>query len=131
MPPDGHRAGFPQLIVRTFRDLAVLLRAEARGAEQELEGFAMTKVTGIAGLAVAGALAFLAVAFLALGAAAALALALPAWAAALIVGGVLLLVAGLGGAMALRRARQPFTLPAELKERLQEDAEWLASNLSS
>jgi uncharacterized membrane protein YqjE len=93
-----------------------LFRVEA-AAQAKAELKAATSFMVAAGAASAGLL------FLLAGGALALALVLPAWAATLIVGGLLFVVAGAAGLIGYqKRVRKPLR---HTRETLQEDARWL------
>jgi hypothetical protein len=127
---DGH-VPIPALVGRAVADLWVLFRAEAREAERELKAYMRLKAAGLGTLLVAAALAFIAVVFACLAAGAALTLVVPAWAAALIVAGALLIIGSIAGLVGVRILRTPFTLPADVRRRLQEDVDWLRTNVWS
>ncbi|HET6583267.1 MAG TPA: phage holin family protein, partial [Nannocystaceae bacterium] len=96
--------------------LAVVeVREDARAAARVAVGFAVGAV-----------LAVLAVAFVGAGAAFALALVLPAWAAFTIVGSVIAIGAAIAVAVARRKLASHDFTPERTIEMLQENRQWLA-----
>ncbi|MCZ7412978.1 MULTISPECIES: phage holin family protein [unclassified Streptomyces] len=109
-PVDAHEASVGELVERASAQLSELVRREMRLAQAEL--VQKGKRAGIGGGMFGGAAltGFLALQALVAGAVAALALVLPVWASALIIGGALLLVTGvlaLVGKKELRSATPP------------------------
>ncbi len=84
-----------QLVVAVKRDLLALVKSEVALAKAEIAGEAKTAGIGAGMFAGAALFGFLALVFLLVAGSLALALVLPTWAAFLVVGGVLLLLAGL------------------------------------
>lgn len=84
-----------ELISRVGEQVSRLVRDELELAKTELRAKGKRFGTGVALGGAAGVLAWFGVAALFVAAGAALALVLPVWAAALVVGGVLLLTAGI------------------------------------
>jgi uncharacterized membrane protein YqjE len=122
-------ASIGELLKRLSEDVRLLVRQEIELARAEIARKAATAGIGLALLGVAAALGLgilgALVAALILG----LATALPAWAAALVAAGVLVVLAGLAalaGVGALRRAR-----PADAVREVKEDLEWIADPKSS
>lgn len=105
-----------------FRDGSSLIRQEIELAKTEMRENVSSMVRDGMGIAIGGALAF--VGLLALVAAAILALALimPAWAAALIVGGVLALIGMMMVMAGMRALRKTGLTPRKTMETLREDA---------
>ncbi|MCX2970188.1 phage holin family protein [Streptomyces sp. TRM70308] len=106
-PTDAHEASVGELVERASQQLSELVRQEMRLAQAELTR--KGKRAGLGGGMFGGAalVGFVALQALVAGAIAALALVLPVWASALIIGGVLLLVTGvlaLAGRKELRQA---------------------------
>ncbi|WP_431784068.1 phage holin family protein [Streptomyces chumphonensis] len=93
-PADAHEASVGELVERASAQLSELVRREMRLAQAELAQ--KGRHAGIGGGMFGGAAltGFLALQALIAGAIAALALVLPVWASALIIGGVLLVVTG-------------------------------------
>jgi uncharacterized membrane protein YqjE len=123
-------ASIGELLKRLSEDVRLLVRQEIELARAEIARKAATAGIGLALLGVAAALGLgllgALVAALILGLAAT---ALPAWAAALVAAGVLVVLAGLAalaGVGALRRAR-----PADAVREVKEDLEWIADPKSS
>jgi uncharacterized membrane protein YqjE len=94
------------LLRRLREDFAALIRSEIELAKTELQEKAKVHARGAAFIAVAVAFALLALLALLCAAIAALALVVPLWASALIVGGVLLLIAACVGWLAMRSMRK-------------------------
>lgn len=97
------------LVRRLSEQLPELIRSEVRLAQAELAEKGKRAGVGIGMFSAAGLLAFFGLAVLVTTAILALALVLPAWAAALIVGAVLL--AGAGGAAVVGRNRVQAAAP--------------------
>jgi Putative Actinobacterial Holin-X, holin superfamily III len=117
----------PRMIATTVGAFRGLLRAEVRLLVQEASAFAGEKARSIGMLVFGAILGFIALVFLALGAAAGLANVLPAWAAALIVAGGLLLIAALLAYVGIRGLKKKFTAPAQMADRIKEDLRWAAN----
>lgn len=83
-----------ELFARVMAQLSSLVRGEIEYAQAQAKNKAVRIVKGAALFIVAGVIALYALGFLFSAAMWAIAVALPKWAAALIVGGVLLLIAG-------------------------------------
>lgn len=81
-----------QLVAKVTAQFSSLIRDEIKYATMQLKAKVVKSAVGAALFAVAGVLALYALGILLLAAGFAIALALPAWAAFLIVGGVLLLI---------------------------------------
>jgi hypothetical protein len=81
------------LFRRLREDFAALIRSEIELAKAEVQAKLKVHARGVAFIAIGGAFALVALFALVFAAIAALALVMPYWAAALIVGGVLLLIA--------------------------------------
>src|SRR6185503_15732085 len=96
---------------------------------QEVLEAVTAKVMAVAALAGAGLFGLFALLFGALAAAAALALVLPAWAAALIVAGGLLLLAVPAALIGIRRLKKPPLKPEETVRTVKEDVEWARAQL--
>lgn len=102
----AHRAGNEstgELVARLSQDVSQLVRDELRLARVEVAGKARTAGVGAGMLGAAGALALLGAGTLVATAVLALALAMEAWLAALIVGVVLLAVAGIAALLGRNR----------------------------
>ena len=125
---DRRDSPFTELIRSLFGDVALLARREAELAKIELEGKA-SKVGSAAGLLGGGAvLALFAIATFIAAAVVALAIVLPAWAAALIVGAALLVVALILVIMGRNKLRAIGPLaPTRTIETMREDIRWMQS----
>jgi hypothetical protein len=115
------------MIATTVGAFRGLLRAEVRLLVQEASAFAGAKARSIGALLFGAILGFIALVFLALGAAAGLANVVPAWAAALIVAVGLLLIAGVLAYVGIRGLKKKFTAPAQMADRIKEDLRWAAN----
>ncbi len=109
-------------------DVSGLVRAEVALAKAELRQVVSQKAAGAAALVVAGVLAWLAVQGLLLAVGFALALVMPGWAAALVVGVVLLLGGAVAGLVGRRRLAGPAGLNV-VKKSVSEDVEWTKQHL--
>ena len=128
MDSPGRRAtAIPKMFVSTVGAFRGLLRAETRLLFQEASAFAAAKARSVATLVGGAVLGFIALVFLALGAAAGLANVVPAWAAALIVAGGLLLIAALLAYVGMRGLKKKFIAPQQMAERIKEDLRWAAN----
>ena len=110
-------------------DTSTLVRQQMELAKQELMGAVTAKLVAAGALAVAGLFGFLFLVFAALAGAAALALVMPAWAAALIVAGVFLLLAVPAVLFGVRKIKQPPLKPEETVRTVKEDVEWARTQL--
>jgi hypothetical protein len=117
----------PKLFATTVGAFRGLLRAESRLLVQEASDFAAGKARSVATLLGGAVFGFIALVFLALGAAAGLANVLPVWAAVLIVAAGLLLIAGLLAFIGIRGLKKKFTAPAQMASRIKEDLRWAAN----
>lgn len=118
-----------ELLRAIATDTAMLVRKEVELARQELMEAVSARIKAAGAMAAAGVLGLLAVIFLALAAATALDLVLPAWASRLIVAGAFLVLAGGGMAFGLRRLKRPPMAPTETKRTVKEDVEWARRQL--
>lgn len=123
----------PRSTLNLVRDIATqsqtLVRKEVELAKQEVLEAVTAKVMAAAALAGAGLFGLFALLFGALAAAAALALVLPAWAAALIVAGGFLLLAVPAVLIGIRRMKAPPLKPEETVRTVKEDVEWARAQL--
>jgi hypothetical protein len=92
----------PQLIARLAQDAQTLVKAEIELGKNELKAGVASGLSTLARLTLATLLALMAAGLFATGAVLALALMMPAWAAALIVGGALAVASAVGFAVARR-----------------------------
>ncbi len=93
-----------ELITQLSSQLSRLVRDEMRLAQKEFQQSAKRAGVGVGLLSAAGLLAFFGVASLIAAAIAAVALALPVWAAALIVGAAVLSAAGIAALLSKKQA---------------------------
>lgn len=110
-PADADPRPTTDVVGSLVDDIRSIFRGEAALARHELEQALSARLQAAAAGAVAGVLALFALGFAAAAGAFALAEVLPAWAAWAIVAGIFLLVAGLGGFVAARRATRPPMAP--------------------
>jgi hypothetical protein len=110
-------------------DASALVRAEIALAKAEITGAAKAKASGAGLLVGAAVLGWLGLQGLLVTAGIALALVLPAWAAALIVTGVLLLLAAVLGLVGKGKLATPVKLETT-KQNVEEDVAWTKAHLS-
>jgi len=109
-------------------DISALVKAEIALAKAELSEGAKAKATGAGAFAAAGAMGWLGLQGLFITLGFVLALFVPAWAAALIVTGVLLLIAGIAALVGRSKMATPVSLDTT-KARVEEDVAWTKSKL--
>ena len=110
------------------QDTSELVRAEVDLAKAELMAGIKANATGIGMLVAAGVLVWLAVQGLLLAAGFALALVVPAWASALIISVLLIIIAGIVGFIASRKLGTPVSVE-QAKTNVQEDVAWFKTHL--
>lgn len=110
-------------------DVSALVKAEIALAKAELSEGMKGKAAGAGAFAAAGVLGWLAVQGLLITIGFALALVLPAWAAALIVSVALLLLAGIAVLVGKAKMKTPVSLETT-KANVEEDVAWTKSHLS-
>lgn len=116
-------------IVRAIADdTTTLFRKEVQLAREEIVEAITSRLKAVAAVAAAAALALVSIVFLGIGAVAALNRSLDAWAAAVIVGGAFLVLAGAGVLLA-RRFSRPSLVPEETVRTIKEDVEWTLERL--
>ena len=108
----------------TFRNAQEIMRSEVRLARVEVEGELTKAKTSAMWLGLGVGIAAMAALFILLSATAALALILPVWAAALIVGGVLALVASILLASGKKRWKRVHAKPSRTIHTMKENLEW-------
>lgn len=135
-PPPGSRftfgarptIGAANALKTVAEDTTELIRAEIDLAKAELsEGFRENGI-GVGAVIGAAVLVWLAVQGLLIAAGLALALVVPGWAAALIVVGVLVLIAGILGLVARSKLGTPVSADQAVAN-VQEDVEWFKTHL--
>lgn len=109
-------------------DASRLVRANVELAKAEARAAVQAKAMGGGLLVVAAVAGWLALQGLLIAIGLLLALVLPGWAAALIVTGVLLLVAAITGLLARRRLKTPLNLEIT-KQSVEEDVAWAKAHL--
>jgi uncharacterized membrane protein YqjE len=123
MAAAGNR-GFSDVLQHIIHNVQDIIRSEVRLAKTELKDEAV-KAKDSAVLLAAGAVSgIFAVTFLLLTIVYALSLVMPSWAAALIVGGVLAIIAGVALAVGVRRFKQIHPTPEHTVESIKESVEW-------
>lgn len=130
---NGRRdASITALLGSLVADVSLLARSEAELAKIELKEKASKAGMGLGLIAGAAAFAFYALGALIAAAVLALAIVLPAWAAALIAGGVLVAVAATLAQIGRRRLREgmPF-VPARTLATAEEDISWIRSKIEA
>ena len=111
--PDARDASTGELISRLSEQTSTLIRDEMRLAQAEFSAKAKHAGTGVGMFGAGGLLAFFGVATLIATAVLALALVVPAWAAALIVAVVLLIAAGVVSLLGKKQVEQVGPLKPE------------------
>lgn len=128
----GDTDGLGSVGKRLADDLRELARLEVRLAKTELASKAQHAAIGIGLLVVAGLSGLLLLATLVAAAILAFALVFPAWAAALVVAGILALLAAVSALVGARMARSATPpIPHEAIETTKENVEWLRKQLRS
>lgn len=110
-----------QLVSQLSTQTSRLVRDEMRLAQQEFRESAKHAGIGAGLLSVAGLLAALGLATLIASAVAALSLVLPLWAAALIIGAVLLGAAGVAGLISKKQVEQTSPVPRRTVDNVKQD----------
>ena len=110
------------------QDTSELVRAEIELAKAEIAAGIKANAIGIGMMVAAGVLVWLAVQGLLLAAGFALALVVPAWASALIITGVLVVIAGILGFIASRKLGTRVSVD-QAKTNVQEDVAWFKTHL--
>ncbi len=124
-PLEEHHEGTGHLLRRLGEDVGALLRKEVALASSEITR-ALTGLQGaLASVATGGAVLFAGFVVLLLAAAAALAEVMPAWAAGLIVGGVVTLIGFIMLSAGRKKLRSANLKPERAQESVREDAEML------
>jgi len=128
-PNGGRTRSTPDLVRSIVTDTTTLVRKEVELARQEVTAGIKARAVGAGAFGAAAVAAFFAVIFLSLAAAAALALVVPAWAAALIVAGVYLLVAGVAALFGRGKMKGTPITPTETQRTVKENMEWAKTQL--
>ena len=127
-PPASSRST-SELIKSIGNETATLFRKEAELARQEIVEAVTARAIAVGGFAAAGVLGLFVLGFLGAAAASALDYVVPAWASRLIVAGVFLLLAAVGGLVAMRKVKKPSMAPEETVRTVKEDVEWAKAQL--
>jgi hypothetical protein len=117
------------IVKSLVEDLGLLVRQELQLAQKEIVAALVARGVGAGALAAAGVLALLGLVFLALAAAAALDLVMPAWLSRLVVGLGFFGLAGVGALFARGRIKSVPMVPEETKRTIKEDVEWAKAQL--
>jgi Flp pilus assembly protein TadB len=116
----------PDLTKQTAADLKRLAQLEVQLAVEGVKAQARKKAVAAAAGAAGAVMALFGLLLALVAAALALALVLPLWASFLIVGGALLLIAGVLGAVAAAGMRaRPSPTPKEAVDQAKEDVRWV------
>lgn len=135
-PPPGSRytfgarptIGAANALKAVVQDTTALVRAEIDLAKAEVSEGLKANGIGIGAALGAAVLMWLAVQGLLIAAGFALALVVPGWAAALIVTGVLILIAAILGLVARSKLGTPVSVE-QAKSNVQEDVQWVRTHL--
>ena len=114
-------ASIGQLVSQLSAQTSRLVRDEMRLAQQEFRESAKHAGIGAGLLSAAGLLALLGLATVVAAAVAALSLVLPVWAAALIVGAVLVAAAGVAGLISKKQVEQTTPVPQRTVDNVKQD----------
>jgi YihY family inner membrane protein len=125
------RRSMPELIASVLDRMRGLVRKEVELARIEMTEAVAARAKGLAAFGVGGVALLFALGFLAAGAALALAIVLPAWAATLIVGGVFLLIGVICLLVGRRTSRSASFVPERTQESLKEDLRWAQQRIAS
>ena len=125
------RRSFGEVVTSTIDGVRALVTKHVELAKLEIGEAASVRARGVGMFAAAGVVGLVAFVFVAAAGAAALDLVLPTWAAILIVGVVLVVVAGIL-ALVGRRVMKTASAPGgRTKETLKEDARWAKRQIAS
>jgi predicted phage tail protein len=130
--PQNETKSIGELLNDLGRESSTLIRQEIQLAKTELTEKAVAAGKGAALFIVAGVLAFFAVQVFLAAAVLGLALVLPAWGAALVVGGVVLLLAAIVALVAgssVKKAKGP--VAQQTVDTLKEDVRWAKQQLTT
>jgi hypothetical protein len=111
-----------QLVVETTREAMALIKSEIELAKAELKADVTSEISAIKGLGLAALGALAALNLLLVSGALGLATMMPAWAAGLIVTGIVALLATVAGAIGWKHIKAPL---ARTRKSLEEDARWV------
>lgn len=124
MSPAAERRPLGAVVASAVDGFRALARAHAELAKLEVKEAAGSRAQGAGMIVAAAVVALYAVGFVAAGAAAGLAVVLPTWAAILIIGVLLVVVAGVLVLAARRALRTAPPAGERTREMLKEDARW-------
>lgn len=127
---DGRESVRTVDLVRSATDNAkTLIKKEMELARQEMSEALVSRIKGVAAMAVAAVFGLILTAFLGVAAAMALRTTIVDWAAWLVVAGGYGVIVGASLAFALRRLKRPALAPTETIRTLKEDSEWAKAQL--
>jgi uncharacterized membrane protein YqjE len=112
-------------------DLRQIFQTETELAKAEMRESVQAAVRGAIWSGVTAVLGILLLTFLALAGMFALDLVMPLWAAALVTAGVILVLAAIGGFMAMQRFKQVKVMPSKAIGHMREDLSWAKTQLKS
>lgn len=130
MTPVQQQRPLGELFSELASETGTLIRKEVELAKTEMTAKASAAGRNAAAVAVGGAVAFMGAMALLAGIILALAMLIPLWASALLVG---LIVAGIGGALVMKGLtsfKRIDPVPRETVKTLQEDKRWASEQLS-
>lgn len=126
---NGRRRSTLRILRSALGNARDLIRKEIEFARAQAMRDLMVKLQRVAGLLVAGVIASIGIVFMLVAAVQGLRVVLPAWASWLIVGGGLVLVAGVVAAVTIRGLRRPPAVAGKIRETVKEDVEWARTHL--
>ena len=128
-PSSNGERGTAQLIRSIASDVSLLVAKQIELAKQEIGEMVGTRAKAVGVFGAAAVLALFVIVFLGLAGAEALALALPRWAAMLIVAGAFAVLAAVAVVLARGWLRSSVTAPGLTQESLKEDVRWAKQQL--
>lgn len=127
---DFTERGVRELISELYRDFQRIFTQTIELAKTEMSAKTSQLAKDGVAVAIGGVLAYSGFLFLLLAATAALALVMPFWAAALIVGGLVTIIGGAMAAAGYAKMKKVDLKPERTVQSLKEDREWLKSQMS-
>jgi hypothetical protein len=119
--PSPDAMSSPALVMETASEAVTLIKAEIELAKAELKADMQSEITAAKGLSVAAVCGLCGLSVLLVAAALGLGTVMPAWAAALIVGAVVLLAAGITAAIGWKHVKVPLQ---RTRKSLEDDVRW-------
>ena len=123
--PERETRSFGDLFSQLTNDTTLLLRQEVALAKKELQQALAQAVGGVVSLAVGGVLATVGLVAVLISVILALALVMPDWAAALLVGAIFLVLALVFVMLGINRLKKVKLTPERTSQTLKEDAEMI------